>query len=490
MNGNELKEEQNKLLEDYDNAKAALLPFDNVVAVGIGLKETNGKFTEEISYRIFVMEKKDESDLDPSQVIPKNIYGTKTDVITVYMPIDRAFVERLDTSEHRPIKAGIAVGNERFPNRAGTLGWFATLGDGTNIVLTNKHVLYDKTLETNTAHVKFAQTFYSKSCCCECGVIGETIIGIKNALVDCGIAKINTDINRELVINNKNTTEILRVSNTTTAAAVVGERVRKIGARSAFTRGTVVHIGDAAAASVDSGGTNIVVMPDQVLIVPVNDETYEIETGKKAFSNSGDSGSIILNNSDQIVALLWGGDSTTNNVDITWASNIAHVLSTLSTAGFPITLTPSPPAGGRSMSRVNRSPITVNELLSVNIEFIQDTENHRLLKLVNIHRSEVTSLINTCRPVKVAWNRFYGPGFAAHFMNSAKDPSYKFPKEVKGISFQTLLINMGDVLRKHGSESLRKDIETHGFEVMALAEKSGSVHELIEKISAEAPSEV
>ena len=218
---------QNDFLENYDNTKDELLKIDNVVAVGIGLKEKDGHFTDEISYKVFVPEKKELVDLKPGQVVPKKVNKLKTDVITVYQPENRVFVERRDLSEHRPIKGGIAINSSKTRGFFGTLGWFGTLTDGTKIVLTNKHVLYDTTLSTdNTVH-KLGQAQYDKSCCCECNVIGETIIGIKNATVDCGVAKTKSDVDQLLILNNKSTVQTMRVDASLTASAVVGSRVRK-----------------------------------------------------------------------------------------------------------------------------------------------------------------------------------------------------------------------------------------------------------------------
>ena len=199
-------------------------------------------------------------------------------------------------------------------------------------------------------------------------------------------------------------------------------------------------------------------MPGQVLVVAGATETYEIENGKKAFSNGGDSGSVILNDSDRIVALLWGGDPNTNSVDITFANNIGNVFSALNAAGVAIQLTASPPAGVRSGVTRNASSVSVKKdgKLAFTAEGLIVNESNYLLKLIKTHRSEIVSLINNNRPVKVAWQRLQGPSFTAHFMNSARDPAYIFPKEIRGITRQSFLINIGNELRKNGSEASEK----------------------------------
>jgi hypothetical protein len=270
----------------------------------------------------------------------------------------------------------------------------------------------------------------------------------------------------------------------------VGSHVRKIGARSAFTEGTVMHIGDAAVAPNDTAGTPLAIMPDQVLVIPTPGETYEAENGKMTFANHGDSGSVILNDSNQIIALLWGVDFTTNAVCTTFANTMANVFSALNAAGVTIQLSASP-AGGDLASERTRRPagITVKKegQLAFTPEDALGDASHYVVNLVKTHRHEVLSLINDNRSVKVAWQRLQGPAFTAHFMNSAKDPAYVFPKEVNGVSVQSFLLNIGNELRKAGSDALKKDIESYGYDLIALAENYDNVHSLLHHLSSTDP---
>lgn len=474
MEANEYKMVQEDMLSQLDSIKATLLKKVGVIAVGIGVKERRGEFTEEISIRVFVDAKRPLKDIAPEDVIPPIIEGFKTDVILPYVIQEDAFVEREDTHDYRPIKGGIAIGSKINPSPyGGTLGWFGKLADNTPILLTNKHVLYDSTLAINTTKVKVGQHTYSSCCCCDCGVIGESIIGIKNATVDCAIAKINSSETPNLVITNGATSQTLRVR--ATAAAVVNGVVRKIGARSGFTTGKVVHIGDAAVAPTDPAGGAIAVQPDQIIIIPDPTETYEIENGKKAFSNSGDSGSIVLDANNDIVGLNWGGIANSNSVRLSIANNISNVLSALSTNGFPITLSASPPGGGDRRT-VSKPIQTLDENASILNSLPSEWRS-----LVQYHRREVLTLINHNRAVKVVWHRHQGPAFTVHFMNSAKDDDYKIPSTVKDISLQTLLIRMGAVLKENGSDALREDINQYGLDIINHAENMDSVLAIINK---------
>jgi hypothetical protein len=97
------------------------------------------------------------------------------------------------------------------------------------------------------------------------------------------------------------------------------------------------------------------------------------------------------------------------------------------------------------------------------------------------HGQEVVKLVHHCRPVTVAWHRSQGPAWAAHFLNSARDPLYRVPDHVNGITQEMLLRRMAMELSKHGSNVLRRDLEDRGPMVIALAGVH-SIADVLEKI--------
>lgn len=492
-------QEQRLLEENLDAVKSELLQIPNVLAVGIGMKESDNAFTNEISYRVFVPAKKSLAELSPEEVVPPVINGIRTDVITplvITNDSDVCGTERRTLSQHRPLKAGIAISTDS--TSYGTLGWFGTLADGTTVLLTNKHVLYDETNTTDTRKLKTAQPQLgdpSTCCCCTCGsdnVIGESIIGIRDITppnatsVDCGIAKINADIAASIIfrITNDSTSEVLSVRGT--AVAVVGDNVRKIGARSGFTRGSVIHIGDiAVAAPTDTGGTTISVRQGQVLIIPIAAETYQVREGvcKFAFSNSGDSGAVILNDANEIIALNWGGDRTTNVVGITIASNIQSVLDKLSASGNAITLSLSPPgdsAPGKMRVFHRPEPITVT---AVTLEKLRDANEQSLLYwLYEKHHREILELINHSRPVTVAWQRNQGPAFVAALARAAREEAYRIPFSINEVSRVDLLESLRRVLGSQGSEALRKDLEKFSDDLIVAVKTGDSIDHFAENL--------
>lgn len=480
----ELARRQQQLQEVYDAAKAQLMQIPGVVGVGIGIKETDGELTEDLAFRVYVTEKKDLSELPPEHVIPDEIMGFKTDVLKVYQPKLRVFVEREDDTNFRPLQGGIRIGAQDVSGH-GTLGWFGTLNsDSSTVLLTNKHVVYSKTQETTTATKRVGQSSYSRVCCCECGEIGQTIVGIKNSDVDCAIARVDSEIAVTLILNNDNTPE--RISVTGTAAAVVGETVRKIGMRSSFTTGTVIDIGAVTTTPpTDPAGTTVSVIPNQILIRPVDAETYEIENGKKAFSNYGDSGSVIVNEDDEIIGLLYSGDEDNYSVDITFANNIANVLTALSNSGNAITLSVSPPGDGRSRGRAPRTqPVRRPMLPGTQFDelleraFGSDPAQEPIVRAARANFDEIMTLINGSRPVTVVWHRKQGPAFAGVFMRSLKEPAYRIPDEIDGVSRQHALTSMAVALEEHGSERLRAAIRQYSLDVIAACTRYDTAEEI------------
>jgi len=87
--------------------------------------------------------------------------------------------------------------------------------------------------------------------------------------------------------------------------------------------------------------------------------------------------------------------------------------------------------------------------------------------------------VRNCRPVTVAWHRNRGPAFLAHVINHLRGDAESIPREIGGVSRETLLTRMRDVLRARGSDALRQALERHGPDLLLLAE-SESVDDCVE----------
>lgn len=460
---------QNALLAVHDAATAELMQLPGVVGVGIGLKEIGGELTDQICFRVYVWEKKTPGEVPAEHRVPGQVQGFPTDVLKVYnVAPSQGFVELRELSEHRPLKGGVALSTQIMSEKHheyGTLGWFATKSDGSTVVLTNAHVLWPDLWNGMKPVVltdpdKLAQPIYDKTCCCEYHVIGQRIIGIKNDDVDCAIGSLEKEI-PTLIIGNRSTLRTLRVDGKDIAA--VGDPVRKIGARSGYTEGTVIDIGGAAGAVALPGGGTTPVRLNQIIIWPVTTNvTYMDEHwgGQPAFMNEGDSGSVLIDDQNKIIGLLFSSDPKAPNRTIGIANHIEKVLQALKDNNHEIELckTPSGNASGLAAGLTLPRPPSLNDL-------VRESPT-QLAALVRRHREEVARLIDHCRPVTVAWHRQQGPAFAAAVNRNHREPAYQIPRRINGVSRHELLIAMARVLGRHGSAALQEDLRKHGLDLV------------------------
>ncbi len=124
-----------RILQVQAAFEGALLAKKNVIGVAVGFKESGGLVTDQLAVIALVNEKRSEGSLSPSDVVPKQVDGIRTDVYEVgelralSQPRDRV----------RPIQAGVSAGHFRIT--AGTLGVMVrdrTTGD--LLLLSNNHV--------------------------------------------------------------------------------------------------------------------------------------------------------------------------------------------------------------------------------------------------------------------------------------------------------------------------------------------------------------
>jgi hypothetical protein len=286
--------------------------------------------------------------------------------------------------------------------------------------------------------------------------------------VDCAIATVNSGIVIDAVIQNDMNPQLLRIAGTN--AAVIGDHVRKIGRTSGLTNGTI------SAVNAPAGGKTA-----QVHIKPVAAETYTlIENGKKAFSDHGDSGSVILNDADEIVALLWSGDSDTDVVDVTFACEFNNVLSELSKAGIPVTIVNTPPGRAGSVKLVK--PGKKKIAYQYRSRLLATETGSLLVSIFEKHQEEVLDLVNHNRKVTVAWQRNSGPAFITHIAKGWKDPVYIIPAEVRKTSLQKLLVKMAAALKETGSAGLREDIKHYAIDLIELAGELDTIDGFFQRI--------
>ncbi|MEP7343637.1 MAG: hypothetical protein ABI877_00160 [Gemmatimonadaceae bacterium] len=327
----EILDQQQRLIDRYDEAAATLRAIPGVLSVGVGARERRGELVPELAFRVYVAAKIDEALLPDSYRVPRTIFGLPTDVIIQPDVDDIAsssssgpFVPNRDGTEYRPLKGGSQLRNEKFQdddNRGlGTIGCLARTSDGQIVALTSQHVACAGT-EFNVvpstgssssssgapttfscAGVKVGQPRHVICCCC-CTrhEIGAVLRTQKNAQVDCAIVQLDSETTQGVTSGNT-LNEVVDIGALTgVAQAVCFSEVRKRGAATRLTRGTVV---------------DVLYEGSQILINPL--------PGSPKFAFYGDSGSVIVNSEGKVVGLLWGADRGTKNRGV--ANHIGPVL--------------------------------------------------------------------------------------------------------------------------------------------------------------------
>lgn len=287
--------------------ESLLLKKRYVLGVGLAKKVVRGQRTDEPCVVVFVERKLPPEQLRRRDIIPERIETMKTDVIetgTIYALQAR-------TDRVRPAPGGVSIGHYRIT--AGTLGVVARRG-GVRLILSNNHVLAnsndsslgDAILQpgphdggTSNDRIATLDEFVP--------IVFDgfwdwllSLFGITRPVrnvVDAALAKPLTepDVSDEVL-------EIGTVSGT--APAAIGMRIRKSGRTTGLTEGEVTAV--SATVRVSYGGLRVARFRDQIVA--------------GAMSQGGDSGSLVVDDGNRAVGLLFAGSTNT-----TILNPIAHV---------------------------------------------------------------------------------------------------------------------------------------------------------------------
>jgi hypothetical protein len=431
---------QQQMLALFPAVREELMRFPNVVAVGIGMKEVGDSVTLVPAWTVHVAEKKNPGELPPGGMIPDEIAGFPTDV-----KIDVPRTPEDDDSKYRPVCGGIQI-NRAGADEVGTLGCLGHLvADNTVILLTNAHVVglaKDDTAAGLTGSavnsIELGQPTHIKSCCCTCNDIAVTLHAVRHLHLDFAIARLKDGVQSTAVIE-----EIGAIQGI--ATAVMGGTVKKRGRTTGLTTGIITDL------LPTGGGT-------------VTEIIVKTDGGNARFSRGGDSGSALLNASDQIVGLHFAGNNGEEVVAPNFRSfsqPIQLVLDRLQTNGFQITITTG--GGGDESARATAATVDARAdlLWAVESRLRRTPEGRHLWALIQRHQKEMLQLVNHVRPVTVVWQRNHGPTWVAALGRSVKEPLYRIPAEIGGVTHTRFAIAMAAILDAHGSEPLRADLERH-----------------------------
>ena len=297
-------------------------PKQNVVGVGIGEKITDGKATGIMAVKLLVRVKYTEHEIPATDLLPKSVNGLPVDVeqvgtfrrfprgaaapakaVTAAMPNPRTRI--------RPAAPGSSIGF-RDPNNqfvmAGTFG--ALVKKGSKLyVLSNNHVLADENqLPLGSPIFQPGLLDGGNPATDQIAKLTKfvTLTTTGTNKVDCAIAEAKSNLVTNAILfigapNGKTDAQIDMI-------------VHKFGRTTSYRVGRITSVDTDVNVGYDIG---TVTFQNQIIIVGLNGHQ---------FSNSGDSGSLILERSTQkAVGLLFAGSSTH-----TIANHISAVLQALS----------------------------------------------------------------------------------------------------------------------------------------------------------------
>ena len=301
-----------------------LLKRANVVATGVGYKETGGQRTSTLCIVCSVKKKVDAGQLAGQDLVPATVAGMPTDVLQT--GVIRAL--QAPTDRLRPAPGGVSIGHVAIT--AGTLGCWVTK-NGQKVILSNNHVLAnsndaemgDPILQPGPFdggnfpqdHIANLEQFVPiafegepSQCPFANAVISVFNLGCRainsntryrvtsaqavDNLVDAAIARpLNPADIKDEILN------IGPIQGT--VQGELGMAVKKSGRTTGFTTGEIQQVD--VTANVQYGAGQIALFTDQLMA--------------GAMSQGGDSGSAVLDDDNRLTGLLFAGSDTTTIIN-------------------------------------------------------------------------------------------------------------------------------------------------------------------------------
>ncbi len=475
-----------------------------VVAVGSGFKRRGERTLAALALQIYVRRKRVLWSVPRAERIPPCFEGVLTDVVEI--PINTPIA---DVALH-----GGAQVDSQQATVVGTLGCFAVKGPTgpgqIDVLLSAAHVLYD--LPDMVAGISVGSP--TLSCCwtSACGSVAETLDGVSNQMVDCGTARLNGKRSHVQILpglgstivggkptgeNTDSITDVAPLKNDPTLGIptplIAGDHVRKIGASTRLTGGTVL----AVIPTVQPDG-NLGSLVNQVLIRPIQAEGYlSKSTGKVDFCQFGDSGAIVMDDQNRAAGLLVRAADLKGQKNVPpWmgfggiATDIHRVMQALG-----ITIPPTPVATPTTKAlgallpggAIFRPPKPTEEdrqrlatLALVREQLERFALGARLLAFIDRHHPEIWQLVNHDRRFKVVWHRVHGPKFVATLFRGIRGLDQPVPQQVDGAPIEEGLSTVYAALRVSGTPGLVQDMEPLWEPVRAAVRRGRTIRSAVD----------
>lgn len=300
-----------------------LLAKKNVVACGVGYKETEGVITDELCVVVSVEKKIPLAQLAEADIVPKAIDDVQTDVLETGL----ITAWQLPTQKWRPAPGGVSIGHLNVT--AGTLGCLVLKG-GELFILSNNHVLAATNLGkkgdpiiqpgkhdggTMADQIATLEEFVpidfgtSPTTCSAAKAVEQLLnvvakgIGSSHRVVSYQESKVENQVDAALarplsldLVERR----ILHIGVPKgSRGAALGMNIKKSGRTTGFTTGRITQIDATVQVSYDSAGV----------------ATFTDQFVAGAMSAGGDSGSAVLDEEDYVVGLLFGGSQSTTIIN-------------------------------------------------------------------------------------------------------------------------------------------------------------------------------
>ncbi len=291
------------LIDVQAESSDAQLGLENIVGVAIGEEEVGGQPTGKPCVQVFVVEKGSQRGISAEALVPPDVQGMGTDVIEVGL-----FEALRFTRRYRPARTGASVGHYRVT--AGTLGALVVNRQNQLFILSNNHVLANSNNARRGDPIlqpgRLDGGRYPRDLIARLqDYISIDFSGRCNNLVDAAIARTSRNLVSPVELCGWRPKRSIHVP----MPPRPGTGVKKCGRTTQFTRGRV----SAVRATVKVRyGTRVACFRDQIIISP------------GGFSAGGDSGSLIVDDINRPLGLLFAGSGRR-----TIANRIDHVLSAL-----------------------------------------------------------------------------------------------------------------------------------------------------------------
>lgn len=206
---------------------------------------------------------------------------------------------------------------------------------------------------------------------------------------------------------------------------------------------------------------------------------------------SGDSGALVLDDSHQAVALMFGEVNDPGNpfdgsilacqitdvqsqlhiaIETATAPNQVRTATTVHTAPHRASSpAPSPtPAPARMAAAFSPPPVIVQ----VEKEINEIPRGAIYINLLRKHAQEIHHLVNHNRRVATVWHRCKGPKILQSCLRIVEDRSQSLPFEIEGMPLRTSLDRFFRILERYGSRMLATDIRAWGTPLGGLPGKT------------------